>query len=293
MTRNTPGDASSKSAAWQKYVFTALVVGLLVALALVLTNPERDVSAENNDSAASPVQGAGEKPPLARQSLDGATDASTIDVPGSENTEAAPEAIFVNHAEEFNALMTTASAEGGEELIRAFDIHDSCAGVPRSKKGFDEWYADNVNVPDVDPDHMRRRAQACQDVPVLSFDTRREILYPLANRGDVYAQFLLATLHPYAMREHEEWLRESSAGGYAPAMVLLAQEIVSRGPVNYGRPEAHRLLSQAVGIGHSFAASQLIELEKTMTLEELRLARSNEPIPIPEGQLEKSGYYLN
>ena len=204
-----------------------------------------------------------------------------------------PVVLYSSHAEEFDALLTTASKDGGEALIRAFDIHDSCAGVPRSQRGIDAWYADNVNVPDVDLDHMRRRAHACKDVPLLSFDTRRDILFPLADGGDVHAQFLLATLHPYSMRQHEMWLRKSSAGGYVPAMVLLAQELVSRGPVNYGRPEAYRLLSRAVAEGHAFAASDLEDLENVMTMEELRLARSDEPIPSEGENLEKSGYYLN
>lgn len=293
MAEYNSGSVSLKSTTWKNYVFATLVVGLLVALSIFLANPEHEVSAVNDDFATSPAQRASDEPVLAKQSSGDATDAVKTGEPRSENLEVTPEASYANHAEEFDALMTTASVDGGEELIRAFDIHGSCAGVPRSQHSFDEWYANNVNVPDIDPDHMRRRAHACQEVPLLSFDTRREILYPLAKRGDIYAQFLLATLHPYAMRDHEKWLRESSAGGYAPAMVLLAQELTSRGPVSYGRPEAHRLLSRAVKAGHPFAASQLVELEETMTFADLRLARSNEPIPIPEWQLEKSGYYLN
>ena len=119
---------------------------------------------------------------------------STVDAKPAQATPAAvPEAeaapvpegqrgeFAVRKAELFESLISEGVVSGGEVLVRAFDIHDSCMGIPRSQRGLEEWYADNASVSDVDYDTMERRTQDCIGVPALTFDTRRRMLQPLAD----------------------------------------------------------------------------------------------------------------
>lgn len=197
--------------------------------------------------------------------------------PVAEVLQLAPAA---HNAEAFETLMRVGAVSGGESLERAFDIHDSCMGVPRSERGLNEWLADNASTPDVDYDLMKRRTQECIGVPALTFDTRRRMLQPLAESGDVHAQFLLATSFPYSMQAHTRWLRASAEGGYAPAMVLLAQSLLDQGAVASDRSEAYRWLTRASELNHPFAAAERDALESEMSLGELRMARSNEPLTV-------------
>lgn len=199
----------------------------------------------------------------------------------AEDAPAAREAGYASLAEEFSALMNLSVASGGDDLVRAFAIHDGCAGIPPSEEALQAWIRENIAVPDIDVELVRTRVEECRGVPRLSFDTRRDILYPLAMQGDVQVQYLLATLFPFGTHSHRRWLGESSNGGNADAMVLLAQNLLAAEPLRYARSKAYRLLSRAAELGHESAAYELVVLEPEMTSEELRMAVSDEPLPEP------------
>lgn len=213
-------------------------------------------------------------PAPARSSQGAAPAGSAADVVDPRIIDAQGESL--TKAEAFDALMQEGIASGGEALVRAFDIHDSCLAVPRSQNALDAWYVDNVSRPDTDYDRMKQRTRECIGVPLLTFETRRKILRPLAESGDVATQFLLGTTYPYTFEAHRRWLRKSAEGGYARAMVLLAQSLAEQAPYETARPEAYRWLTLASELGHPFAAPEREVLEARMTLGELRLARSDE-----------------
>ncbi len=200
--------------------------------------------------------------------------------PAAEVVESSPaeQGEALNNADAFEAFMQEGMVSGGEALVQAFDIHDSCLGVPRSQRALDEWYFDNATIPDTDYDRMRQRTQECIGVPLLTFDTRRRMLRPLAESGDASAQFLLGTSYPYTFEAHRNWLRKSAESGYSRAMVLLAQSLGDQVPYETARPEAYRWLTAASELGHPFAASERDVLESQMTVGELRLARSGEAL---------------
>ena len=210
-----------------------------------------------------------------------ATISSTETVEEKRSGEITTPVLVANQAAAFNAFMEAGVENGGTALIQAFDIHDSCGGVPRSQNSLDQWYEEIADVADIDYELMQRRTRECIGVPNLTFDTRRRLLLPLAKAGDMHAQFLLATSFPYEMEAHRDWLRKSAQNGYSQAMVLLAQSLVSDTEAEYARPKAYRLLTEAAGLGHPFADSERAALEQQMSIGEIRMAQ-NDSIPDSE-----------
>ncbi|MCH9695519.1 MAG: hypothetical protein K0U72_13485 [Gammaproteobacteria bacterium] len=221
-----------------------------------------------------------DSPALARLSQEAAPTSHAAEV--VESGTVVTQVDSLTKADAFDALMKEGMASGGEALVRAFDIHDSCLAVPRSQNALDAWYADNASQPDTNYDRMKQRTRECIGVPLLTFETRRDILRPLAESGDVATQFLLGTTYPYTFEAHRRWLRKSAEGGYARAMVLLAQSLAEQAQSETARPEAYRWLTLASDMGHSFAASERDVLESQMTLGELRLARSDQTLSTDE-----------
>jgi len=131
----------------------------------------------------------------------------------------------LKHIGDFEDLLGPADARTGHELVKAFGVHDLCAGVPRDTTSYSSWlerHAGEVGFDFVLAENLYRD---CSEVPVLFFDHRVKLIEPIAMSGDALAQHLLGTSYPLGTHTRSIWLLRAAENGHAPAYLSLVEQL--------------------------------------------------------------------
>lgn len=125
----------------------------------------------------------------------------------------------------FEDLLGPADTRTGRELVKAFGVHDLCAGMPRDTTSYSSWlerHAGEVGFNFELAEHLYRD---CREVPVLFFDHRVKLIEPIALSGDALAQHLLGTSYPLGTHTRSIWLLRAAENGHAPAHLSLVEQL--------------------------------------------------------------------
>lgn len=125
----------------------------------------------------------------------------------------------------FEDLLGPADTRTGRQLMKAFDAHDRCAGIPRDTTNYTSWLERHAGEVDFSFELAEHLYEECRGVPVLFFDQRVKLIEPIAQRGDAIAQYLLGTSYPLGTHTRSIWLLRAAENGHAPAHISLVEQL--------------------------------------------------------------------
>ncbi|MFK8014838.1 MAG: hypothetical protein AB8G17_05325 [Gammaproteobacteria bacterium] len=169
---------------------------------------------------------------------------------------------------DFETLIGDGGTHTGEDLRKAFALHDLCAGVPRGERDYQRWLEKHAAEVGFDFDLAASLFARCADVPIVFFERRVRIIETVAKRGDVEAQRLLGLSYPLGSNARSVWLLKAAQNGHANAYLDLAEqvdEVVEAGTFVDMRQLKWFLLSNALEIDPSMDGVDHAQLVASLT----------------------------
>ena len=207
-----------------------VVAGLLIALVIYMVTRQDQTQTDQHSGdlvSADTMRPSGDEPnaPPSKANVASAELTSTLDGEVASAALTASDSEPLSTTGSFGQLLGPAELRTGAELQRAFALHDGCAGIPRGQDEYQVWLERHAAEVGFDFGYAETRYDECQDVPVLPFDRRTELIEPVARTGDPLAQYIMGTTHPLGSYGRSYWLFKSMQGGHPDAYLAMIEQL--------------------------------------------------------------------